>query len=412
VWDSMQDRMAGLTRRHVVSTVSDGEGATPRKRMTQVFRALDANPKLKEDYTSESTSGIITTLVCGVFCLLLFLGEFYSYTTSSVVSQLRVNPLGVDRHVPNSERLKIDIDITFHSLPCNLITLDTSDKAGEQHFDVHDGHVKKRRLDRHGKVLDNQYSSEVPNKHKNMVEVIQHLNKTGESEQTGDKPSSAVQQRASKPGSVFGSSVEDMLLKLFPDGVESAFRNEAREGCEVKGYLEVNRVPGSFSISPGRTLTMGMQMIKLNIRTDLNLTHTIHRLSFGESFPGFVSPLDGTHRSLPPNAVHQYFLNVVSTTFEPLKSQRNISTHQYSVTESFSTSQRSTVGGSREPGVVFTYEISPIRVDFKETRSSFGSFMIGICSIIGGVVTMAGLIRQIVEYVIQHHGSVLVEMKR
>ena len=402
----MQDRGVGLThRRNVASAYDDTHETSTKARMGQVFRSFDANPKLKEDYASESTSGVITTLVCGVLCLVLFIGEFYSYRTSSVVSQLRVNPLGVDKIIPNAERLKIDIDITFHSLPCNLIALDTADKAGEQHFDVHDGHIKKRRLDRDGNILSAEFLSEKPNQQNKLEAAIKKLNETSESGELA-----ATSQEGDL---VFGVNygMDEALSDLFPEGIDKAFENADQEGCEVQGYLEVNRVPGTFSIAPGRSLTLGAQLFKLNIQTDLDLSHTIHRLSFGESYPGAVSPLDGTHRELPPNAVHQYFLNVVSTTFEPLNSADPISTHQYSVTESFSQARASLIGAPVEPGVIFQYEISPIRVDFKETRSSFGSFMIGICSIIGGVVTMAGIVQRIVEYAIANRKILLVFQK-
>ena len=43
--------------------------------MTNILKALDANPKLKEDYVSESTSGVITTLVCAALCLILFVQD-------------------------------------------------------------------------------------------------------------------------------------------------------------------------------------------------------------------------------------------------------------------------------------------------------------------------------------------------
>jgi hypothetical protein len=36
-------------------------------------------------------------------------------------------------------------------------------------------------------------------------------------------------------------NLQDLLAKEFPNGVENAFRNEDKEGCEVIGYLEVNR---------------------------------------------------------------------------------------------------------------------------------------------------------------------------
>jgi hypothetical protein len=393
-----QPDRGGLTRRNVGHGDQDDEYSTPRKRMTNILKALDANPKLKEDYVSESTSGVITTLVCAALCLILFFGEFFSYKTTKIVSELRVNPLGVHQTLPNAERLKIDVDITFHSLACNLITLDTSDRAGEEHYDVHDGHIEKRRIDKHGKVIDAAFTSEKPNKHKEIKQALQKINET-DSAHAAD---SHAMEQVQPFGGIFG--LQSLLQEAFPEGVEHAFRNENQEGCEVKGYLEVNRVPGRFSISPGRSLMMGMQMVKLNVQTALNLTHTIHRLSFGESFPGLVSPLDGTHRSLPPNAVQQYFLNVVSTTFEPLGENKIISTHQYSVTETFTSSQRSIMGTSngRDPGVIFAYEISPIRVDFKETRTSFGAFVLGICSIIGGVVTMAGIAQNAFEYIISN----------
>ena len=162
---------SGLTRRNVDAQRAP-ESSPARRSVTSVFKALDANPKLKEDYVSESTSGKITTLVCALLCALLFFGEFFSYRTSRVVSELRVNPLGVHEVIPNAERLKIDIDITFHSLACNLITLDTADKAGEEHYDVHDGHIEKRRLDKHGKVIDTKITTEKPNKRKEMTQAL------------------------------------------------------------------------------------------------------------------------------------------------------------------------------------------------------------------------------------------------
>ena len=121
-------------------------------------------------------------------------------------------------------------------------------------------------------------------------------------------------------------NLQDLLAKQFPNGVEKAFENADKEGCEVIGYLEVNRVPGSFSVSPGKSLQIGFAHIQLNVQTSLNMSHTINKFSFGEGFPGFVSPLDGTHRELPANAVHQYFLKVVPTSFSKLKGEA-LSTH-------------------------------------------------------------------------------------
>jgi hypothetical protein len=167
------------------------------------------------------------------------------------------------------------------------------------------------------------------------------------------------------------------------------------------GYLEVNRVPGSFSISPGKSLQIGMSHIQLNVVSHLNMSHTINRLAFGEAFPGALNLLDKNTRYLPPNAVHQYFLKVVPTSFARLK-DTTLATNQYSVTESSSSAKQSFfgMGSSGKPsGIYFHYELSPIRIDFKERRNSFGEFMLSVCSIIGGVATSSGILHKLIVFI-------------
>ena len=44
------------------------------------------------------------------------------------------------------------------------------------------------------------------------------------------------------------------------------------------------------------------------------------------------------------------------------------------------------------PGVFFMYDLSPIMVEYTEVRKSFAHFLTGVCAIIGGVFTVAGII--------------------
>ena len=41
-----------------------------------------------------------------------------------------MDTVGVHATIPNAERLRVNIDVTFHALACELITLDTMDQAG------------------------------------------------------------------------------------------------------------------------------------------------------------------------------------------------------------------------------------------------------------------------------------------
>jgi len=105
-----------------------------------------------------------------------------------------------------------------------------------------------------------------------------------------------------------------------------------------------------------------------------------------------------------------YFIKVVSTSYLPLGVSDDDSegvkkgavlTHQYSVTSHY----RSLAGGEDPehahavhaeggiPGVFFSYDISPMKVINRETRSkSFVGFLTGICAIIGGTLTVAAAI--------------------
>lgn len=425
----------GLRARNVRDAPAEVRSTFEQSPIVKAVRSLDAYPKVQEDYVTGSTAGGIITFVCAAICALLFLSEYSHHRTTVVTSEVKVDTMGVDRVTPNAERLRVSIDVTFHALACELITLDTQDQAGEQHHDVHDGHLKKRRLDRHGKPLEKDFVTEPVNKHSDIHEEVVKLEKhaggveahgghthgghdgrvrgdlvdraqssTGDGDGDGEdsesdskkrKPlQSNAEQMRLQMMNMF--NLQDILDKQFPDGVEKAFRNENKEGCEVIGYLEVNRVPGSFSVSPGRSLQIGFTYVQLQVQTDLNLSHTINKFAFGDGFPGFVSPLDGYDKDLLPNHVHQYFLKVVPTEFTKLDGTK-ITSQQYSVTES-STASKPLMGATRPSGVYFHYELSPIRLEYKESRNSLSEFLTGVCAVVGGVATMSGLVHKAVQF--------------
>ena len=44
------------------------------------------------------------------------------------------------------------------------------------------------------------------------------------------------------------------------------------------------------------------------------------------------------------------------------------------------------------PGVFFNYDISPMMVIYSEVRKPFTSFLTGVCAIVGGIFTVAGMV--------------------
>lgn len=196
--------------------------------------------------------------------------------------------------------------------------------------------------------------------------------------------------------------------------------------------------------------------LSLYARKDLpySFSHIIHHLSFGPSPFGdtsliqdddekrvlaekekelsrlinhskqeklLVNPLNGVMKVTENKQfTYQYFLKVVATRYElygrgNLAKKTNIhaaagsiekdriviDTNQYSATSH----ERDVSGGRDEdhphtmherggvPGVYFTYDISPMKIINREERSkTFGTFLSGICSIVGAAVTIGAII--------------------
>ena len=101
-----------------------------------------------------------------------------------------------------------------------------------------------------------------------------------------------------------------------------------------------------------------------------------------------INPLDNTPKILSHGSGYfQYHIKVVPTIYEPLWGSP-VHTNQYSYTELFRTTQDI----DKLPAVYFHYELSPIMAKVTESRRSYSSFLTGLCAIVGGVFTVAGLI--------------------
>jgi hypothetical protein len=90
----------------------------------------------------------------------------------------------------------------------------------------------------------------------------------------------------------------------------------AGEGCRIHGGLPVPRVAGDFQLSINAQSLYMLRQVRMassrtaadgatetndeqvNAHADLNVSHTIHKLSFGPEFPGEENPLDDFVRTM------------------------------------------------------------------------------------------------------------------
>lgn len=100
-----------------------------------------------------------------------------------------------------------------------------------------------------------------------------------------------------------------------------AFEAESSDVIIVSSGLSL-QVAGNFHFAPGRSFQQGSMHVHDLIpfgTEEFDVSHTIHKLSFGEDYPGMKNPLDGVKvaKSNPQNpqgktGAYQYFLKVSS----------------------------------------------------------------------------------------------------
>ncbi|XP_041015258.1 endoplasmic reticulum-Golgi intermediate compartment protein 3-like isoform X1 [Juglans microcarpa x Juglans regia] len=372
------------------------------------LRKLDAYPKVNEDFYSRTFSGGLITLVSFVLMLFLFFSELRLFLHTVSETKLVVD-------TSRGGTLHINFDVTFPAVPCSLLSLDAMDISGEQHLDIRHDIVKKR-IDAHGNVIEVRQDGigapkvEKPlQRHGGRLEHNEEYCGSCYGSETSDDDccNSCEEVREAYRKKGWALTNMDMIDQCKREGFIQKIKNEEGEGCNINGVLEVNKVAGSFHFGTGKSFhDSNVQLHNLLASQDdnYNITHRINKLSFGHYFPGLINPLDGVqwvHEN--PNGAYQYFIKVVPAIFTDIRG-RSIQSNQYSVTEHFRSADP---GRSRSlAGVFFFYDISPVKVTFKEEHIPFLHFMTHICAIIGGIFTVAGIIDSFV-----YHGQRVVKKK-
>ena len=423
-----------MSSRSEINSGTNASKETSNERVHGILKKFDAFPKFVDvDFYSRSFTGGVITIAAYAICVFLLMTEIKVFTKTHLRHDLTVDQ-------GRGERMRITIDIYFPKLSCASIGLDVMDVSGETHLDVeHD--MFKIRYDRYGHQITkgvgerasmNEKAPPAPPAPKTAIELVPEFMEDGKTPYCGSCYGADVSGPNRGKEAKCCQTCEDVrdayievgwaftgaagMEQCKREGFSDVLGNVHEEGCEFKGFIDVNKVQGNFHIAPGKSFQQGEQHVHdLSPFPDgkFNFSHTVKHLSFGGDYPGKIDPLDGTSRVLEPPAdtgIYQYFFRIVPTTYTYLSPfKQDISTNQYSVVDHLKPVKDSdSIQGCAAdlPGVFFFYDLSPIKVEISEYRTSILKFLAEICASIGGVLAVSGIVDKVV-----YKGSLLVKKK-
>ncbi|CAK9814971.1 Endoplasmic reticulum-Golgi intermediate compartment protein 3 [Anthophora plagiata] len=266
----------------------------------QILRQLDVHPKVREeaDILVRTFSGAVVTIISTIIMSILFLSEVNYYLTPTLSEELFVD-------TSRGSILRINLDIIVPTICCDLLSIDAMDTTGEQHLQI-EHNIFKRRLDLDGKPLEDPKKTDITD--------TKALSKT-----TAETVESTTVKIC---GDCYGAASEDIKCCNTCEDVKNAYKSKKwappdlgeikqcqndksvekmktafTQGCQIYGYMEVNRVGGSFHIAPGDSFSVNhvhVHDVQPYTSSQFNMTHKIRHLSFGLNIPGKTNPMDDT----------------------------------------------------------------------------------------------------------------------
>eukprot|EP00300_Choanocystis_sp_HF-7_P005063 c13865_g1_i1.p1 GENE.c13865_g1_i1~~c13865_g1_i1.p1 ORF type:complete len:390 (-),score=68.95 c13865_g1_i1:140-1309(-) len=373
-----------------------GRSSSQVSALMEALKVFDAYPKTLEDFRVKTNMGALVSLAASLLITYLVLSEFLLYLQTDVRQELQVDKTFGDK-------IRINVDITFHRLPCSMLSLDAMDVSGELQLDIeHD--VFKKRLDLDGRAISgferDSLGRDKPAAAPKTDLPADYCGSCYGAQATESECCNncdAVREAYRKKGWSFVQ--HDGIEQCVREGFSSTITASASEGCSVTGHLTVNKMAGNVHVAPGKSYQlqhMHVHDVQTMGTTYFNMTHTIRSLSFGTTFPGVVNPLDGVTKVSANgiSAAYQYFIKLVPTTYTR-DDGHVINTNQFSVTEH----ERAAPPGSQVlPGVFFQFDPSPMSVHLTERSRSFAEFLTSLMAIVGGVFTVAGVVDSVIYH--------------
>ncbi|KAL7570901.1 hypothetical protein ACA910_018958 [Epithemia clementina (nom. ined.)] len=429
------------------SSTSPTSSASASASWKDRLRGWDAHSTVESEFRVYTVQGALFSVVTVLLILYLVVTEFWFNFQVVTTERVHVN-------ATSASGLELEFDLSFYDVPCAHLSIDANDPTGQVqslHLDrTH--HVWKHRV-RFPKsganagqriLMGSKMKLEFGSTLKSMDDLKEELPQlftTSNGTQEEGLPSTVKegndeQEEDPDCGSCYGAATEENECCNSCDDIERAYKRkgwilrdytsiplcahkallkmERDEGCNVHGIVALDTGGGNLHLTPsksavsssldsaaskaahsGATPNMILELLLGQMTQQWNVSHVIHKLRFGPDYPEAINQLDDQQRIVADTyGMYQYYVQVVPTTYKFLNGTV-IQTNQYSVTEHLRHVEIG-IGGSRGvPGVFFFYEVSPLHVEIVESyRKGYVAFFTSVCAVVGGVVTVMGMLDQ------------------
>ena len=116
---------------------TSSDGGSSSGTFVDTIKKLDVYPKTLDDFKERTGSGAAVSIVSLSVIFLLVVSELRAYFTPVTTDHLYVD-------TSRDQRIRINANITFPSMPCAGLNLVAMDVAGEQQIDVVKNLIKTR----------------------------------------------------------------------------------------------------------------------------------------------------------------------------------------------------------------------------------------------------------------------------
>ena len=419
--------------------------------LSRTIKKLDFYPKVQHDRLKKQTfPGMVISLAVTAVIVMMLMSEMAAHWYGWDAKYDRISVAsGI------SSDVMVNLNITFPRLKCTSLHMDAIDAAGQSKVNLHTG-LYKSPVSKEGRLIfagaHPHYrpppESDAGHQDKQTAGIFPFLNV--DYDPTLDPTSKQfcgpceiysaanmdAERRRKKGEAVKCCNTCDSVLAyhkethgrtLAKGDVEQCIHEESEKhpGCNIAGFLMVERVKGNFHFSPGGTTRVGFKLLHTfttQQELEYDVTHQIHQFSFGDPVAddyrfdtAHTHPLDKRVYIVPRNMLSRmrYFVKAIPVVLADQSTEaaaeeaegamlagaeKKASSYELSVRKH----DKVFVPGdpTNSPSLSFDYDFYHMQITHVFDRQPLSRFLLRVCEIVGGLFVVTGFLDRLVGKVL------------